>query len=78
MPDSCRTGSVRAFFAGAEKKSTTQESDFVSLHFTTKCEVTEEEDKEQRPGISRCGFILKVASTSWMWDFGNISNSIAL
>ena len=48
MPDLCRTGSVRAFFAGVEKKSTTQESVFVSLHFATKCEVIEEEDKEQK------------------------------
>lgn len=34
--------------------------------------------KNKRPGMSRCGFILKVASTSWMWDFGDISNSIVL
>lgn len=41
MPDLCRTGSVRVFFAGDEEESTTQESDFVSLHFAIKCEVTE-------------------------------------
>lgn len=41
MPDLCGTGSVGAFFAGVEEKSTTQESYFVSLHFATKCEVTQ-------------------------------------
>lgn len=34
--------------------------------------------KNKRPGMSRCGFIRKSASTSWMWDFGDISNSIVL
>lgn len=77
MPDLCRTGSGRAFFAGVEKKSTKQESDFVSLHFAT-VRLQRKRIKNKRPGTSRCGFILKVASTSWMWDFGNISNSITL